>query len=228
MYKTETHLHVAEVSPCAHIRAGEMVRLYHEAGYKTVFVSDHYDSSKFNMLGDIPWQEKTSILMSGYYRAKEAGKKYGMNILPAAEIMFESSRNHYLVYGITKAFMDEYPEFYKMTIEEFTEIEKTHNFFIVQAHPYRDGRNFPTPECVDGMEVYNSNPRHEDYDEKSEMVAKDYGLCMIGGSDAHRLEDVAGSGILSEFEIKTTEEFIAAVRRGTIEIIRKSEQDIAK
>ena len=224
MFKTETHLHVAEVSPCANIRAGEMVRHYNEAGYKTVFVSDHYDASKFNMLGDIPWQEKTSILMSGYYRAKEAGKKYGMNILLAAEIMFEGCGNHYLVYGITKAFMDEYPEFYKMKVEEFAEIAKAHNLFIIQAHPYRDGRNFPTPEFVDGMEVYNSNPRHDDSDEKSELVAKENGLYMIGGSDAHRLEDVGGSGILSEFEIKTTEDFISAVKSGKIEIIRKSQK----
>ncbi len=41
--------------------------------------------------------------------------------------MFEGCGNHYLVYGITKA----------------------HNLFIIQAHPYRDGRNFPTPECVE-------------------------------------------------------------------------------
>lgn len=224
MYKTETHLHVAEVSPCGKLKSTEMVKLYHEAGYQTMFVSDHYDVTKFDMLGDIPWEEKTTILMSGYYRAKVAGQKVGMHILPAAEIMFEGCPNHYLVYGITKAFMDEYPEFYKMTVEEFARIARERGFLLIQAHPFRDGHNYPTPEYVDGIEVYNSNPRHADFSDKSEQIARENNLYMIGGSDAHRPEDVAGSGILSEYEIKTVEEFIAAVKSGKTEIIRKTEE----
>ena len=34
MYKTETHLHTAETSDCGHIKAKDMVELYHEADYK--------------------------------------------------------------------------------------------------------------------------------------------------------------------------------------------------
>jgi len=37
MYKTEAHLHVSEVSPCSKLKATEMISLYHDAGYKTVF-----------------------------------------------------------------------------------------------------------------------------------------------------------------------------------------------
>ena len=35
MFKTETHLHTSEISPCGKISAKEMVKRYHEAGYKT-------------------------------------------------------------------------------------------------------------------------------------------------------------------------------------------------
>lgn len=220
MYKTETHLHVAEVSPCGKIKAAEMVRLYHEAGYQTIIVSDHYGSPHFKALGEIPWEEKTAIFISGYYRAREAGKKYGMNVLLAAEISFDESPNHYLVYGITKEFMDAYPEFFKMPVAEFYKIAREHNLLMIQAHPFRDGHCFPTPEYADGIEVYNSNPRHEDFSDKAEKVAEENGLFRIGGSDAHRLEDVAGSGIMTELEIKTTEDFIAVVKRGELDVIR--------
>ncbi len=40
MFKTETHLHVSEVSPCGKVKAIDMVKLYHKAGCKTLFVSE--------------------------------------------------------------------------------------------------------------------------------------------------------------------------------------------
>ena len=56
--------------------------------------------------------------------------------------------------------------------------------------------------------------------EKSETVAKEHGLFMIGGSDAHRDEDIAGSGILTEEKIESAEQFIRIVREGKCEVIR--------
>ncbi len=214
MYKTEPHLHVAEVSPCSKIRAVEMVKLYHEAGYKTIFVSDHLKQVYFDKLGDIPWEDKTTIFLSGYYIAKEAGKKYDMNVLMSAEILFEGNPNHYLVYGIDKEFLDSYPDLCKMTVEEFYKIAKQHNVFVVQAHPFRDESCYPTPDSVDAMEIYNSNPRHKDFSEKSEKCAKEHSLYVTAGSDSHQLPDIGKGGILSETEIKTAEEFIALIKSG--------------
>ena len=97
---------------------------------------------------------------------------------------------------------------------------RENNIFIVQAHPYRDGKNYPTPNFVDGIEVYNSNPRHEDYNEKAEALAKEYNLYSVGGSDAHRDKDIAKSGIKTQKEIKTIQDFITAVKNGDAEIIR--------
>ena len=76
------------------------------------------------------------------------------------------------------------------------------------------------PELVDAIEVYNSNPRHEDHSELSEALAREHNLPVSAGSDAHRDEDVARTGIMTEFEIKTAEDFIRAVKSGEIEIIR--------
>ena len=58
MFKTETHLHTAEVSSCSKIKAREMIRKYYEAGYSTVFVSDHFQTNSIDYLGDIQVSSK--------------------------------------------------------------------------------------------------------------------------------------------------------------------------
>jgi len=119
MYKTETHLHVSEISSCSKICAAEMVERYYNAGYKTIFVSDHFKQAFFDALGDIAWQDKITIFLSGYHRAREAGKKYGINVLMSAEILFVESPNHYLVYGITEEFFNTYPNLCKCGWKSF-------------------------------------------------------------------------------------------------------------
>lgn len=220
MYKTETHIHVSEISPCSKVNAVDMVKKYYDAGYKTIFISDHFKQVFFDSLGDIPWEDKVTIFLSGFYKAKTAGENLGMNVLMSAEIMFSDSLNHYLVYGITREFLNSYPDLAKLTAKEFYSIAKENNIFVVQAHPFRDEVCFPTPEYVDAFEVYNSNPRHIDYSEKSEKCARENGLYVTAGSDAHRDEDIGLSGILSETEIKTAEDFIELIKSGKAEFIR--------
>lgn len=223
MFKTETHLHVSEISPCGMLKAKKMVELYHEAGYKTIFVSDHLKQKYTDSFGDIPWEDKMTIFMSGYYKAKYAGEQLGINVLPAVEIAFEEAlENHYLVYGITKEFLCSCPDIGLLGIGKFSEIAHKNGLFIVQAHPFRDNLSFPTPEYVDAIEVYNSNPRHEDHSERSENIAKENNLPITSGSDAHRTEDVGRSGVITGFEIKTAEDYINAVKSGALQLIREN------
>ena len=224
MFKTETHLHTREVSSCSHKRARDMVRQYKEAGYSTVFVSDHFQSNSLDVLGDIPWSDKITIFLSGYYKAKYEGETLGVNVLPAAEFCFADSKNHYLAYGITKEFLDTHPDLHKMPAAEFLKIAREAGIFIVHAHPYRDGKDGATPELVDAIEIYNSNPRHEDHSELSEALAEKYGLPVSAGSDAHRDEDIALSGIETEEEIRCVEDFIRLVKERKVKIIRREEK----
>ena len=103
---------------------------------------------------------------------------------------------------------------------ELSAAAKRHGVFLVQAHPHRNGKCFPTPEYVDGMEIYNSSPKNNDYSEKSEAVAREHGLCFTAGSDAHSPESAALTGLLSENEIKTVEDFIELLKSGKAQIIR--------
>lgn len=219
MFKTETHIHTREVSACSHKKAIDLIRAYKQAGYSTVFVSDHFQTNSLDVLGDISWSEKMTIFLSGYYKAKHEGEILGVNVLPAAEIRFPNSQNHYIAYGITKEFLDAYPELHKMSPVEFLPIARAAGIFIVHAHPYRDGNQSATPELVDAIEVYNSNPRHEDHSELSKALAEKYDLPVTAGSDAHRDDDIARSGIETDEEIKTTADFIRLVKERKVRII---------
>ena len=225
MFKTETHLHTAEVSRCGKKRAFQLVRAYKEAGYSTIFVTDHFQVNTLDALGDISWEDKVTIFLSGYYAAKCEGEKIGVCVLPGAEICFGGDDpNHYLVYGLTKDFLLQYENLHTCGIQKLREITKAHGLLLVQAHPHRDGHCVPVPQYVDGFEVYNSNPRHADMSDLSEAEAKEHGLSMIGGSDAHRDEDIAGSGILTEEKIESAEQFIRIVREGKNGVIRAATQ----
>ncbi len=221
MYKIETHLHVSETSGCALLSAEEMIKRYAEAGYDTVIVTDHYVKNYFLKLGDIPWLEKAEKYLLGYRAAKKAGEKYGVCVLLGMELSFVHCRNDYLVYGITEDFIRNNPELYESSYEKFYPIAKENGFLVIQAHPFRDNVCNPTLEFVDGLEICNSNPRHEDYNEKSEALVKENNLLFTAGSDAHRADDATLSGVISEAPVRTIDEFIALIKSKKAEIIRR-------
>lgn len=220
MFKTETHLHTSEVSRCGKLSSTQMIKLYNEAGYKTILVTDHFQSNVLDTLGDIPWEDKVTVFLSGYYRAKNAAEKFDMHVLLGAEFCFVGQPNHYLAYGITKEFLCAHPDLHKMSISEFYPIAKAAGVYMIQAHPYRDDNCHPTPEYADAVEVYNGNPRHNDYNDRAEAYAVENGFPITSGSDAHQLPDVATGGILTEEPITTIEEYIEAVKSGKLELIK--------
>ena len=214
-------MHVSETSGCAMLSAEEMIKHYAEAGYDTVFVTDHYVKNYFLKLGDIPWLDKADKYLSGYRAALKAGGKYGVTVLLGMELSFVHCRNDYLVYGITEDFIKNNPELYESSYEKFYPIAKENGFLVIQAHSLRDRVCNPTIEFVDGLEIYNSNPRHEDYNEEVKTLADEHNLLFTAGSDAHRADDAALSGLFSETPVRNIEEFIALIKSKKAGIIRR-------
>ena len=219
MFKTETHLHTAEASPCSHIGAAEMVRLYAEAGYKTVFISDHLLRRYFDKLGDLSWKEKTAAFFHAYELARAAGERYGINVLRSAEVCLDCSKNHYLIYGFDDAFIAEREDLFELSLKEFCDYAHAHGVTVVQAHPYRDGKTTPDLDCIDALEVHNPNPRHENYTDRAIAYAKEHGLAMTCGSDAHRPEDIARGGVLTECEIRSAQQYVELLLQGKLKMI---------
>lgn len=224
MFKTETHLHTKEFSKCSHLYAKEMVELYHNAGYNTIFVTDHMHHDFLEINSDVSKEKAVERFLSGYYNAKTEAAKYDMNVLLSVEysITFGNIDNHYLVYGIDEDFLCENANCNDYTLEMLSKAAKKKKALLIEAHPFR-GVCFPTPTFVDGMEIYNPNPRHfvESDEARTVQTARLYGLYMTAGSDAHRTEDIAGTGMGSDYEIKSADDYIELIKSGKGVILRK-------
>lgn len=198
MHKIETHLHTKHVSKCGWLEAEALIAGYKAAGYSAIIVTDHYNRTTFEYLGvDLDSQEnKVRRFLEGYYRMAEEGEKQGIRVFKGAELRFDESENDYLLYGYRDDLLSDPEEIFRMGIAAFSPIARGQGALIVQAHPYRR-KCTPAIACyLDGVEVRNLNPRHESYNERAEEYAQQFGLLGLAGSDCHRTEDIAVTGIL--------------------------------
>lgn len=221
MYKIETHLHTAPVSSCGKIPPEEMIRRYVKEGYTTVFVSDHFAPYHFDRLNADTWEGKVDMLCDAYERAVAEGEKHSMTVLFSPELSLGG--NHYLLYGVDRDFLKEHIEFFTLRHDEMYALVKNHGGYVIQAHPFRDGKCYPTPECADGFEVLNLNPRHENFDEKCIELARETKKPMSAGSDAHREEDIARAAMLSEEPIVSWEQYIELLFGGKLQLFGNGE-----
>ena len=218
MFLTETHMHTYPTSKCSHFSPKEAVERYSKEGYSTLIITDHF-SANFGVDTDLSWDEKFELFFEGYKEARAVGDLLGVCVLPAMELTMRTTPNDYLLYGVNKEFFERVglPDVFDMTPAEIYPHAKATGITVVQAHPYR-GRCYPTPDCVDALEVINTSPRHDNRTEEIMAVALQHGLPMTGGSDAHRPEDVARGGVITEKQILTLEDYVNALYSGALQL----------
>lgn len=220
MFKYDTHVHTWEVSPCGKIKAAEGIKLYKKRGYSGLVITDHYSETVFESLDGDSWEEKIEQYLSGYRAALREGRKEGMDILLGAEITFIDSLNDYLVFGIDEEFLKEYPELYKINLRKFRELVKGKDILVFQAHPFRPGMKAADPLLLDGVEVYNGNPRHDSRNHLAYSFAQENRLKVISGSDFHQLQDLARGGIILPERVSSSREFVKLLKESdSIELI---------
>lgn len=195
-YKYETHLHTYETSPCGKVKAEEAVRIYHNAGYTGIVVTDHYFNGFFEAHPFISWDKKVNLFLAGYKKAFAVGQKLGLDVLLGMEIRFSENPNDYLVYGFDEDFLRKYKKLYKLNLKTFRELTVDKGIIIIQAHPFRPDMVPAPPSLIDGVEAYNGNPRHTSSNHLAVQYARDNGLKMLSGSDFHQPHDAARGGII--------------------------------
>ncbi len=130
------------------------------------------------------------------------------------EIRFLESNNDYLVFGIDEAFLVENKNLHEVGLQRFRGIIQGSNIRIYQAHPFRDKMERVNPKLLDGVEVFNGNPRHNSRNHLARSYAQEHSLGMIAGSDSHQTGDVGRSGIISPRPICTISEFVDLLAGG--------------
>ena len=218
MFKCDAHVHTFESSICGKIPAKELVKIYSEKGYSTIFITDHIDWRRFDE-NKVSFKKYVENSLVGYEVAKTEGDKIGLIVLWATEIMLRESFNHYLVYGIKPCDIYEKEDLFDLSTLEFYNYMKSKGGFIVQAHPYRDEECFPTKDYLDAFEVYNSHPRHRNHNDDAKSYATEHKLIVTAGSDTHQIPDVGLSGIITKTKIESASDYINAVKTKNLKII---------
>lgn len=225
-YKFDTHVHTSETSPCGRVTGAKLVRLYKESGYDGIVITDHYYSEYFESLGEKNWTEKTDIFLEGYRNACEEGCKIGLNVLLGMEMRFDENPNDYLVYGFGEDFLKDCKELYRLGLKAFREIALSHGLLVFQAHPFRTGISPADPVLLDGIEVFNGNPRHNSRNRLAFAFAAKHGLLMISGSDFHQVEDIGTGGIRIAQNVETSCELARILSSGMPFDILRQERPI--
>lgn len=194
-FKIDMHVHTAEVSPCGKVAAAEVVRLYKEAGYDGIVITDHYYDGFFEEFQGLPWEEQIEHYLAGYREALRVGRRIGLQVILGMELRFTENANDYLVYGIDEDFLRSLPRLFEYNLTQLQHFKKDQDILIYQAHPFRRGIVAADPLLLDGIEVFNGNPRHDSRNDLAHQYALQNNLKMISGSDFHQKEDLARGGI---------------------------------
>ena len=212
-YVFETHCHTDESSRCGRVKGADVVRMYKEAGYAGIVITDHFNSYTFDQAGLTAWQDMIDHHMAGY-RAAKALEDESFTVLYGLELRFEKENdNDYLVFGADEAYLRAHPFLcYQESYTDFYLNAKTDGLIVFQAHPFRSRMQVVKPQYLDGIEVFNGNKRHDSRCEIALQWAMKYGLPMLSGSDFHQPEDLARGGIVTDRRIRTMDDLLSVLR----------------
>ncbi len=209
-YQFETHCHTSEVSRCGVLTADEIVYGLKKADYMGAFITDHFYSRFFDKrdIKRLAWREQAGRYLAGYRAAKKLGDELGLKIFLGLEVMPDGSPYEFLIYGPDEQFITDSGPFYRLSVPELYRLTRENGFLMFQAHPYRYGRSASDPAFLDGVEIVNSQPRHESRNRLAMKFAFDHDLMIIGGGDVHMEGDIGRGGIMLPGGINSVRDFI--------------------
>jgi hypothetical protein len=143
----------------ATLGGAELVRLYSEAGYSGMVITDHCFSLFYDWFRDdlcnADHERIIDRYLRGYYAAQNEGEKRGFSVLCGAEVRFDGTVNDYLVYGLEDHQLYHLPLLNRLkNLDELLDV-LPNQALVVQAHPFRDNMTVISPTNLFGIEVYN-------------------------------------------------------------------------
>jgi predicted metal-dependent phosphoesterase TrpH len=216
LFRFDTHVHTSNTSFCAKVSGAELVHLYKNTGYDGIVITDHF-AKEYSVLPAKPtWTERIEYFLCGYREAYEEGLKTDFTVILGMEIRFTESANDYLIYGFDETFLYQNKDLHDMGLAGFKAFVKDRNILIYQAHPFRVNMKKVSPALLDGLEVFNGNPRHDARNDLAYEYAKDHGLKMLSGSDFHQPQDLGLGGIVLPKRAETPQEFVDLLKKDQI------------
>ena len=217
-YKYELHCHTDMVSQCGRVKPAEIVKMYKEAGYSGIVVTEHYSPLTFGLRSYYKPQRLVDFYLSSYYEMKKYETE-DFSVIFGMELRHYATGADYLIYGIE-------PEWLKtqgnlMALWEKQVYRKMHaqGYLVFQAHPFRPYILRCNPKYIDGIEVFNGKCDAKTNHEALQWALKT-GKLMSSGSDFHRPEHLARGGIITTEPIRTGKELVRILQSGSFRLIK--------
>lgn len=187
----DVHMHEMTYSKDSFLKLDDMVKIAKEKGLGAICITDH-----------------DSMGLKGF--AREYTERTGFPVFVGIE--FFSLQGDIVAFGI-----DEYPK-ERIPAQDFINLVKAQGGVCFAAHPFRNNKrgleeNLLTVRGLDGLEVLNGSTSPEACKIAAEY-AKKLNLFTLGASDCHVKEKVGVCATWFPDEVKTTEEFVAAFKKG--------------
>ena len=87
---------------------------------------------------------------------------------------------------------------------------------VFAAHPFRYKELYPYGN-IDGVEVTNGNPYS--HNDMAMEYAKERGLLISVGSDAHKVADAGVCGIITDVKVTSVTQFAEILKSGSCRLI---------
>ena len=105
--------------------------------------------------------------------------------------------------------------------------ESAPKVLIIHAHPYRDGNTTVFEDAVDGTEIINGNPRHENHSDRGvELCRRHPNYFRLAGSDTHQDGDEARAGVILPERVRDSFQYKAMIESGNFRLWGPDFQDL--
>lgn len=217
--KIDLHVHTSELSMCGQLKAEEIVRIYKDAGYDAVAITNHFNLDTAQHFERHGISDYIGHYRRGFELARKEGEKVRLRVFFGYEIRFTENINDYLVFGMPDELADDYRALFSMRAKDFSALANERGFLFYQAHPFRNGMTVCNPAILFGIEVHNGHPGHDSRNDVANAWAEKYNLHKISGSDCHFESGAAKAGIITDKDVRTTEELTEILRADDYYII---------
>ncbi len=186
-FRVELHAHCSPASPCGDLPADAVVRVFHDAGYQALALTNHFfPRLSQQILGEMDKEKYLAMYFDNYKAACEEGAKLGMPVWLGAELRWcAQGDSDYLIYGVDEPMLREIFDYLDADAATFVRDCKSEKSFFIQAHPMRTNCVPLDAALLDGVEVFNMHPNHNS---RVALTARQYaaaGLRVTMGTDYH-------------------------------------------
>jgi len=207
--KIDLHIHTAPLSACSYIDPRELIQEARRLGLDGICLTEH----------QVVWDPA---------EVTQLAEAAGIRIFRGNE--FTTNQGDILVFG----FYEDIKEL--LIIQDLREKVTAAGGYMIAAHPFRGFKTFgigqlqmtveqasrrKVLEFVDAVEIGNGKLSPDEND-MARKVAEKLGLPGTGGSDAHRVDELATWVTVFENEIKDEDELLQELHSGRFRAVKNT------